>query len=49
MVTALAGVTGGTASGEGLPSSMSYDDELEIDGDLSGGDSENFSSYGTTT
>ncbi|XP_034548510.1 amphiregulin isoform X2 [Notolabrus celidotus] len=45
VITALAGVTGGTVSGEGLPSSMSYDDELEIDTELSGGDNENFSSY----
>uniref|UniRef100_UPI0037E79759 amphiregulin n=1 Tax=Semicossyphus pulcher TaxID=241346 RepID=UPI0037E79759 len=40
--TALAGVTGGPASGEGLPSSMSYDDEFDIDEELSGGDNENF-------
>ncbi|CAJ1069241.1 proheparin-binding EGF-like growth factor [Xyrichtys novacula] len=45
LTTALTGVTGGTASGEGLPSSMNYEDELEIDGELSGGDNENFSSY----
>ncbi|KAM9360611.1 uncharacterized protein areg [Symphorus nematophorus] len=36
-------VTGGPASGEGLQSSLSDDDELEIDEDLSGGDNENFS------
>ncbi|XP_041644462.1 proheparin-binding EGF-like growth factor [Cheilinus undulatus] len=39
--TALAGGTGGPASGEGLPNSMSYDDELDVE--LSGGDNENFS------
>ncbi|XP_033475023.1 uncharacterized protein areg [Epinephelus lanceolatus] len=37
----LAGVTGGPASGEGLPSSLSDDDELEVDEDVSGGDTEN--------
>lgn len=44
----LAGVTGGPASGEGLQTLMSDDDELEIDEDLSGGDSEHFSHHGTT-
>ncbi|XP_044051409.1 proheparin-binding EGF-like growth factor [Siniperca chuatsi] len=39
----LAGVTGGPASGEGLQSLLSDDDELEIDEELSGGDNENFS------
>ncbi|XP_040012040.1 proheparin-binding EGF-like growth factor [Xiphias gladius] len=38
----LAGVTGGPASGEGLQSLLSDDDELEID-ELSGGDNENVS------
>ncbi|KAF3695536.1 Amphiregulin [Channa argus] len=33
-------VTGGPASGEGLQLSQNYDDELEIDEELSGGDSE---------
>lgn len=41
----LAGVTGGPASGEGLQSLLSDDDELEVDGELSGGDNENFSLY----
>ncbi|XP_058492547.1 proheparin-binding EGF-like growth factor [Solea solea] len=41
----LARVTGGPASGEGLHSLRSDDDELEIDEELSGGDSENFSNY----
>ncbi|KAK2837892.1 hypothetical protein Q5P01_015104 [Channa striata] len=36
----LARVTGGPASGEGLHISQNYDDELEIDEDVSGGDSE---------
>ncbi|XP_071339557.1 proheparin-binding EGF-like growth factor isoform X1 [Trachinotus anak] len=39
----LAVVTGGPASGEGLQSLLSDDDELEIDEELSGGDNENFS------
>lgn len=39
----LAGVTGGPASGEGLQTLPSDDDELEIDEELSGGDNENFS------
>ncbi|XP_051279324.1 proheparin-binding EGF-like growth factor [Dicentrarchus labrax] len=39
----LAGVTGGPASGEGLLTTLSDDDELEIDEELSGGDNENFS------
>ncbi|XP_035514614.1 proheparin-binding EGF-like growth factor [Morone saxatilis] len=39
----LAGVTGGPASGEGLLATLSDDDELEIDEELSGGDNENFS------
>ncbi|XP_060894522.1 amphiregulin [Labrus mixtus] len=43
LTTVLAGVTGGPASGEGLLSSMSYDDELDVDEELSGGDDENFS------
>ncbi len=43
----LTGVTGGPASGEGLQDSLHDDDELEVDGELSGGDSENFSLYGT--
>ncbi len=43
----LAGVTGGPASGEGLQRSLSDDDELEIDEELSGGDNENFSLHGT--
>uniref|UniRef100_A0A3B4VL12 Amphiregulin n=1 Tax=Seriola dumerili TaxID=41447 RepID=A0A3B4VL12_SERDU len=38
----LAGVTGGPASGEGLQTLLSDDDELEIDEELSGGDNENF-------
>nr|XP_020449610.1 proheparin-binding EGF-like growth factor [Monopterus albus] len=38
----LAGVTGSVASGDGLQSSPSDDDELEIDEELSGGDNENF-------
>ena len=42
----LAGVTGGPASGEGLQ--LSDDDELEVDEELSGGDNDNFSLYGTT-
>ncbi|XP_008286355.1 amphiregulin [Stegastes partitus] len=41
--TELAGVTGGPASGEGLPSSRGDDDELELDDELSGGDNEHFS------
>lgn len=41
--TELAGVTGGPASGEGLPSSLGDDDELELDEELSGGDNEHFS------
>lgn len=44
----LAGVTGGPASGEGLQSLLSDDDELEID-ELSGGDNENVSLHGTTS
>ncbi|XP_045891812.1 amphiregulin [Micropterus dolomieu] len=39
----LAGVTGGPASGEGLQSLQSDDEELEIDEELSGGDNENVS------
>ncbi|XP_022053798.1 proheparin-binding EGF-like growth factor [Acanthochromis polyacanthus] len=41
--TELAGVTGGPASGEGLPSSLGDDDDLEVDEELSGGDNEHFS------
>ena len=33
----LSRVTGGPASGEGLQSSLSEDEELEVDDDLSGG------------
>ncbi|XP_040898564.1 proheparin-binding EGF-like growth factor [Toxotes jaculatrix] len=39
----LAGVTGGPASGEGLQSLLSDDDDLEIGEELSGGDNENVS------
>ncbi|XP_070689730.1 amphiregulin [Pempheris klunzingeri] len=38
----LAGATGGPASGGGLQISHSDNDELETDGELSGGDNENF-------
>ncbi|XP_070760962.1 amphiregulin [Enoplosus armatus] len=41
--TELAGVTGGPASGEGLQSSLSNDDEVETDKELSGGDNESVS------
>lgn len=44
----LAGVTGGLASGEGLQSSLTDDDELEVDEELPGGDNENFSLHGMT-
>lgn len=44
----LAGVTGDPASGEGLQSLQSDDEELEIDEELSGGDNENVSLHGTT-
>ncbi|GAA6226466.1 proheparin-binding EGF-like growth factor [Lates japonicus] len=39
-------VTGGPASGEGLQGSLSDDDELETDEEVSGGDNENFSLHG---
>lgn len=45
----LAGVTGGLASGEGLQSLLSDDDELEADEEVSGANNENFSLVGTTT
>ncbi|KAM4577042.1 uncharacterized protein areg [Odontesthes bonariensis] len=38
----LAEVTRGPASGEGLQSLLTEDDELEVDEELSGGDNENF-------
>ncbi|XP_078107328.1 uncharacterized protein areg isoform X1 [Sander vitreus] len=39
----LAGVTGGSASGEGLQSLLSDDDELEVDEEVSGANNENVS------
>lgn len=39
----IAGVTGGPASGEGLQTSMSDDDELEVYEEVSGGENENYS------
>lgn len=41
-------VTGGPASGEGLQGSLSDDDELETDEEVSGRDNENFSLHGKT-
>lgn len=41
-------VNGGPASGEGLPSSQSYDYDLEKDEELSGGDNEKFNPHGRT-
>lgn len=42
----LAAVTGGPASGEGLQVTLSDDDELEVEEEVSGGDNENFSLHG---
>lgn len=41
----LTAVTGGPASGDGLHSALTDEDELEGDEELSGGDSENFSPH----